>query len=323
MSNSDKKYKDKNWHKAKAANQGSGDGIEGDAQFKKMSERFWSFAGGAGFAGGEKTLADVLADFWNARLYLAVGALLGGGLAFGFVQMAVPHTRAYMIVAPAEVMQATDVSGGTSDLPVLSMLAQRMGGGISSFGFVRFEHIYSGATVAQKLLEDKTIRAGLAQDRAFTFFADRGDMNAPRLAEYLTRKVRLEPVKSSSLRRLSYWHPDAGFARYFIARVHSITDDLIRSAVVKDATSRAEYLQTAIFEARNPEHRRSLTALLMEQERLLMLASTPQPYAASVVEPPASFYKAEWPDAKLIFPAFMLVGALFGFVIYGLRRVSK
>ncbi len=321
-----KQTKKQAWHKWGAANQSADEaGGAEDAHFKKLSQRFWSFAQGAGFAGGEKTLADVLSDLWQARIYLALGALLAGVIALGFIGLAVPHTRATMIVAPADVMQAPDVSNavGGSDAPMIQLLAQRIGGSMQSPGFVRFEHVYNGASVAGILLQDERVRQGLAQDRAFVFSAKNRGMDAARLADYIDRKVRLEPVKASSLRRMSYWHPDAAFARYFLARLHATADDLIRQAVVKDVGARTAYLQQAILEARNPEHRRSLTALLMEQERLLMLASTPQPYAASVVEPPAAFYKAEWPDAKLIFPIFMLVGAFLGFVMYGLRRVPK
>ena len=322
------KYKNQKWHRVKEANEGRGEALEGDMHFKNLSKRFWSFAQGSSFAGGEKTLADVLHDFWQARLYISAASLLAGALALGFIFISVPHTRAYMMIGAADMMQAPDVSaaignGDAGDAPVLRVLAQRLGGGGESPAFVRFEHIYHGVSVAQALLKDDVIRKGLAQDRAFIFSSGIESMTPERLAAYIDRHVRLSPVKSSALRRLSYFHPDPAFARYFLTQLHRAADDVIRAAVQKDAAARTAYLEKAIVTARNPDHRRSLTVLLMEQERLLMLASTPQPYAASVVEPPAAFYKAEWPDAKLILPLFMCVGALFGFLIYGLRCVSR
>ena len=99
-----------------------------------------------------------------------------------------------------------------------------------------------------------------------------------------------------------------------------MTDRLIRDSVQAAATERAAYLDAKIQEARHPEHRKTLTELLLEQERLLMLASIDQPYAASVIEPASKHYKPQWPDAFMLFAAFGLIGGFIGFIAFGLRR---
>jgi hypothetical protein len=235
--------------------------------------------------------------------------------------MAMPAYRAQMIVAPANTMSGSAVSGLSGDDYFLGLryMAQR-GGFNGDADFLRFENMARGATVAAKLLQDEKIRRGLELDIAFGFLRA-GEIGTPeRLAEYIEKRVRMEPVGASSLRRMVYLHPSPEFGVYFLHQLHRTTDEIIRGSVRADAGARVEYLQKAITETGNPEHRRALTGLLMEQERLRMLASIDQPYAAAIIEPPASSSRPWWPDALMIVPALMFGGALLGLVLHGLLR---
>ena len=83
----------KNWHTNKAANEGDA----GDNHFRQLSERFWSFARSTGFAGGEKTLIDVMQDIWKARTSIAIGAAIGLGRSNAYLDhrcSANPYTNA-------------------------------------------------------------------------------------------------------------------------------------------------------------------------------------------------------------------------------------
>ena len=269
----------------------------------------------------EPRLGDLLTDIWRAKFWTVAGAALGILAAFFFIQMSVPHYKAAILLAPAAPMTGAETSSmlANDDLFALRFLMQRLGPGQGS-DFQRFENIYAGPSVAEILLSDEKIMRGLRADHAFVFSEAEQEWSAEKLSEYLKERTKLEPVGTSNARRMVYYHPDGAFAKYMLTAIHHIADGLIRRDIRADSRARVEYLRSAIAETSNPEHRRTLTTLLMEQERLLMLVSIDQPYAASVVEPAAIGVKADWPDKMLVYLAFTLVFSFMGFVIYGVRR---
>jgi LPS O-antigen subunit length determinant protein (WzzB/FepE family) len=267
----------------------------------------------------EKTLADIAADLWQAKAFISLGVFAGILAAAVFIFTAVPHYRAQIIVSPASPMNGADVSAllADEDMVAIRSLVQRVGVA-NSADFTRFENTYSGPSVAALMLKDTRIPEGVAADRNFSFSQNPETDSAEKLAAYIDKRVKLEPVGATALRRLVYMHPDRAFATYFLHRLHRTTDELIRQKLRQEAEQRIRHLQQAITETVNPEHRRNLTSLLMEQERLRMLVSIETPYAASVVEPAAAEIKAGWPATSLVFPAFMLAGAVVGFALAGL-----
>tara|TARA_B100000780_G_scaffold268202_1_gene225936 strand:- start:732 stop:1634 length:903 start_codon:yes stop_codon:yes gene_type:complete len=274
-----------------------------------------------GLASHEPKLGDLALDIWRAKIWIiaaALGALLA---AFVFVQICVPHYKGTILLSPAAPMTGAETSSmlANDDLFALRFLMQRLGPGQGS-DFQRFENIYAGPSVAEILLSDENILQGLSRDRSFIFSSPETRWSAEKLSAYLNKRLRLEPVGTSNARRLVYYHPDGAFAKYMLSAIHHIADGLIRRDIREDSRARVDYLRGAIAQTNNPEHRRTLTTLLMEQERLLMLVSIDQPYAASVIEPAAIGVEPEWPNAPLIYSAAALVFAFFGFLAYGVWR---
>jgi len=269
----------------------------------------------------EPRLGDLLTDVWRAKFWIVAGAALGLLAASLFILVSVPHYKAAVLLAPAAPMTGAETSSmlANDDLFALRFLMQRLGPGQGS-DFQRFENIYAGPSVAEILLSDEKIMRGLRADHAFVFAEPEQQWSAEKLSEYLKKRTKMEPVGTSNARRMVYYHPDGAFAKYMITAIHHIADGLIRRDIRADSRARVEYLRSAIAETSNPEHRRTLTTLLMEQERLLMLVSIDQPYAASVVEPAALGVKADWPDKVLVYLAFALVFAFLGFIINGVSR---
>ena len=105
-----------------------------------------------------------------------------------------------------------------------------------------------------------------------------------------------------------------------IGRIHRVSDEIIRRRILYEVNGRVAYLNTALSATVNPDHRRNLTSLLIEQERLKMLVSLDQPYAATIVERPFVSSKPRWPDPYIIYAVFLFVGLLLGFIVYGLRH---
>lgn len=268
----------------------------------------------------EKTLFDVVYDAWQAKFYLLFFGLIFAGMAFAFITMANRFYRAEMIIAPAnhmgQGMQGASLIGEGS-------IRIRHEDLQSTAAFVRFESIYNGVSVASILVKDKEILAALAFDRAFEFSKAKTGWRAETFSEYLKKRVKLEPISGTSLRKLIYLHPDRKFAAYMIGRVHSITDEIIRARISLETNERIRYLNNQMVATNNPDHRRSLVGLLMEQERLRMMVSLDQPYAANVIEPQSVSSRPRWPDPYVIYPAFIFAGLFLGFLIFGFVRHGR
>ncbi len=266
---------------------------------------------------------DLLADIWADRKIILMASLAGLLIALSFIALARPQYEGQMLLVPANPMNGAETSSMLADENVYALryLAQRLGSSAVS-DFERFKSTFAGPSVAKKLLNDKAILKGLAVDRAFVFSAPLDQPSPEMLSRYLQKRVKLEPISGSQVSALSYFHENPAFARYMIAAIHAAADHLIRDSVRQDSTARIEYLQKAIFETNNPEHRRALTTLLLEQERLKMLASIEQPYAAAIIEPAATSDKPAWPDFYMVIGGLMMTGAFAGYLVHALRRPS-
>ena len=265
----------------------------------------------------EETLSDFFREIWAARVFVSFGLFCGALIALGFMALAVPHQGAKMVLAPASPMNMA------AALPAGEKRAVAATNITNDMSFTRFEASYKGSAVAGLLLRDPEITAGLAQDKAFQFSKTEESWNPEKLASYIARRVQIDPVGETSLRTFTYLHPDTTFGVMFLQRLHNITDGLIRHGLRKDVNERIAYLNDALSETMNPDHRRAMTDLLMEQERLKMLVSIDQPYAASVVVPAAPAVKALWPDPMLVYSAFIVVGGFLGFVVFSIRNFKQ
>lgn len=263
----------------------------------------------------EATLGDVLREAWRAKFFIIAFSLSGFCAAAFWTAVATPYYKAQMIVSPASPMNGAEVSSlmANDNLFALRFLMQRVGTSNSS-DFLRFENIYDGPRVAALLLDDPKIIEGLRRDERFK------GATAELFSEYLQKRVDLEPVGGSPLRKLVYWHPDRNFSAYLLKQLHAASDALIRRTIREETEGRIAHLQKAVAETQNPEHRRVLTTLLLEQERLRMLVSIEQSYAAAVIEPASASARPLWPDAKLLLTLFSLAGAILGFAAHSLRR---
>ena len=263
----------------------------------------------------EKTLYDVLGEAWRAKFVMISFALVAALLAFLFVGVSTRYTLAQMIIAPANPIGMVGVNG-----PAGQGMEGTINSGVQTGeqidAFSVFGAIYNGTTVASFLAQDKDFLEPLRDDRRFVFSDARLIWDAPSLSEYLDKRVHLESLSgSSSLRVLSYMHPDKKFAAELLTRIHRITDEMIRARILVETNQRIDYLNNALAGTNNPDHKRSLTALLMEQERQKMMVSLDQPYSASIVEPAFVSSRTYWPDPYLIYPVFVFIGLLMGYFV--------
>ncbi|HRQ61432.1 MAG TPA: hypothetical protein PLO23_07980, partial [Alphaproteobacteria bacterium] len=250
------------------------------------------------------------------------GALAGLAGAALLWAVAVPHYRASAVIAPANPMNGAHMASAMEHdqrFAPLNFLLQRVGGA-NAPDFVRFEAMARGPGMAEALLANKTVLQGLARDKAYFWSQPPQSWNAAQFAEYLERRVEITPMPGSALRVMKYAHPDARFAAFLLSEIHRQTDAAIRRKTRGETLGRIAYLQAELGKAMNPEHRRALTDLLLEQERLNMLVSIDQPYAADLIESPSPSSRPRWPDIPMAACLMVLAGMLAGFAVFGLRR---
>lgn len=268
----------------------------------------------------EPTLADLLRDFWRARIYLVIGAAAGVACAAAFLALAVPQYRAAMLVAPTTRSGTPDISALFPDNASFAMeyVLQSFGPGDSS-DFMRFETILREPSVAARLLADPDIKAGI--NRARRYRPDNPAIDTPaKMAVWLQKNVSVEPVGQTRLKRIAAMHPDAAFAVYLLQRLYGVTDGLIRAELEDKTQRRIEYLEHEIDAASHPDHRRVLTKLLMDQEQIKMIMAVGEPFAAQMAEPPAAGAKPAWPRKSLILPAFAFAGMFAAYFLALARR---
>jgi uncharacterized protein involved in exopolysaccharide biosynthesis len=272
----------------------------------------------------EPTLADVLHDFWQARAMVVLGALAGLFAGFVFLQAAVPQYKAEMLIAPAG-------HAGTAELPALlsentgaamQLMLQSFNTGDSS-DFMRFEAILREPTIAARLLHAPAVRDGLAKAKRWRFLPAPPLDTASRLSAWLQENLEVEPVGSTHLRRIVFRHPDPGFSVALLRLVYDTADGLMQAEMEEKTRQRIAYLEKAAANAVNPDHKRTLTRLLMDQEQIAVILAVHEPFAATLAEPPAASAKPDWPRRPLVICAFVLAGAFIGYSLYGLRRAAR
>lgn len=253
----------------------------------------------------DATLADFIRDLWMGRVWIAAGAALGLGAALLFLMLAVPHYRAEIIVAPVAQHEGDKAADMAAAAPV---------------DFARFESILRAPTVARAVMADPAIVEGIAADRRWQ--AGRGPHtdSAERVADYLRRRVAVEPVAGTGLRRIVYTHPDPAFAAALPEALMRAADGMIRADALRAAGETAGRLDETLAQTRNAEHRRTLTDMLMNEERARMVLAIDRPFAARVAEPAAAGPKPYWPRKAVVVPVMVVVGAFLGFALFCLRR---
>ncbi len=271
----------------------------------------------------EPTLKDLIWDIKNSWPYVIGGMASGLLIVLAFFQVAVPHYRAQMLIGPTSETATADITAllGQFDLPNLEYIVRRPGPSESA-DFVRFENTLTGPSVAGKLLDHKSLMSKIKEDKNFIFSSPPEAANAVQLSEYLSRKIKILPVGATYLRRVQYSHPDPEFASSLLSALRNAADDMIRSEVKNQTEQRIAYVSGQLDEVTHPQHRQALVSILMEQEQIMMMVNMDEPFAASIAEPPASTSMPYWPKRTLFYPALAMIGALFGYFVYALKRTA-
>jgi hypothetical protein len=273
----------------------------------------------ANIQNNDLNLGVLLREVWAARFFCFVGLSIGLLIAFVFVSIAEPRVEAQMIVSPADPLEINMQSRYQDGSNSYSLNASdtRSNNELVSH-FVRFQALMRGSTVARVLLRDERIVKGLQNDRSFVFEGKKDILTPEDLASYIIKRVEVDPFGETSLKTLRYRHHDAAFAAYFLQQVHRVADQLIRADLRGQVDQRIAYLERVVAKTANPEQRRVMTNLMLEQERLRMLLSMDTPVAAAAVEPASARSHIVWPDPYLFYGGLGFIGLLLGYFLFGL-----
>jgi hypothetical protein len=184
----------------------------------------------------------------------------------------------------------------------------------ASTDFYRFIHTLRGPAAAKILMQDKKVVEDInktLQNKIDT---------SEELSVYLERHVKIDPLGATPLRRIKYYHPNSEFASALLRKLHLVADQMIRRDRRWQSQSRIDYLQNSLRKTSNPDHRKGITNLLMQQEHIQMLANLDEAYAAIVVEPASTLPRPAWPNKPLTYAAGLFLGMLLGFMVWSIRR---
>lgn len=264
------------------------------------------------------TLKDLLKSFWQAKVAMFFGLIVAFIVAFVFLQLATPKYKAEMIVVPADGYALGDYASAVEHDRIAAMPFWRPKDSEgASTDFYRFTYTLRGPAAAKILMNDE---GAIQKIRSETG----EDIKGPsELSNYFHRHVKIDPLGATPLRRISYFHSDQEFAATMLRKLHLVADQMIRRDRRRQSQSRIDYLQNALRKTNNPDHRKGITNLLMQQEHIQMLANLDEPYAAIIVEPASSSAEPKWPNEPLVWFVAAFLGLMMGYTGWSLFRPDK
>ena len=254
------------------------------------------------------SITYLLGQIWSGRWLALAGFLIGLGYGSYTVWVNPAQYVATMRVSPAE----SDIGGATAGGGGAGLLADLTGsmGTMKVPKFTQFTLSLSSTGVADLLIKrhDMLCRVYKGECDAAThtwrartgwresissFLAWLGhlpDPNAGRtdidLANYIRDSVRLDQPKQSAIATLTFVNRDPKFAADFISKVTQATDDYIKQQSREIQRRYVDYLTASAARTLNVEQRTAIDALLLQNERQLMLTEVNVPYAAQIMDGP-------------------------------------
>ena len=257
------------------------------------------------------TLKYLLKLIWRAKYFIVIFTVIAALLGYAFIINATPKYRATMIVAPADGYALGDYASSVQydRIAALPFWRPKDQEGAST-DFYRFTHTLRGPSVAKILMLDKNVLSKINETLKEPIKSEQA------FALYLNKTLRIDPLGASPLRKITYHHADADFSAAMLRKLHLVADQMIRRDRRKQSQSRIDYLNEALAKNSNPDHRRGITNLLMQQEHVKMLANLDEAYSAIIVEPASHSPKPVWPNKPLVYFMAVLLGGFMGFMFW-------
>lgn len=256
-------------------------------------------------------------------------------LAVAYLHLAQRQYAVSATLAPsdAELNMLTGVSGVT-ELGSLSLGRIGLGLGSTDPKFsALLQQLTSGAT-AQELLADDRVKAAVYDTiwdpKSHRFHPPTGlvygfvqivksalglnPWHAPTAADmqrYLSHNVVPKEIGITGLYSVSYANKDPEFARYFLSRVLTISDDYLRERKLARAKAYVSYLDRKLKGVSDVDQRQAILKLRLQQENFLMAASVSLPFSADIDDPPITPSRPSWPNPLIVGVIVLVFGGGF------------
>ncbi len=259
----------------------------------------------------EINLLELCGCFWRAKFYILIACILSVLACAFLIHISVPKYKGTMIVAPAEGYALGDYASKIQYDRVASLPFWRPTDPEgASTDFYRFIYTLRGPSVSEILVKDESVLTQINKSLPEKIKTPEA------LAAYLNKNLQVDPMGATPLRKMTYQHPDPQFAAAMLRKIHLVADQMIRRDRRRQSQSRIDYLNNSLGQTVNPEHRKIITNLLMQQEHVQMLANLNEAYAAIVVEPASHSPKAVWPNKTLFYFVAVSLGFVLGFLMW-------
>jgi hypothetical protein len=286
----------------------------------------------------ELRLADFLAFAWKGRWVILLGALLGISSGVLFLSTTTYRYSATLIVTPvkSEMMR---LPGSVSSLAAVAGINLPGGGDTNDFNLYILG--LKSRQVAAELGKDEEIMHTLFASHyntasgkwrrpsgLFVALSSAGKSalgvpgaewrppDAADLQKFIETNVRITTDRKSNITNISLDYKDPQFAVNLITELHEKTDAFLRRQALTRADQSIGYLAKQLSRVQLAEHREELAAILGEQEKARMLASSAAPFSA---QPFGSAVASSRPTSPR--PFIVLIVGLVGGAILGLGAI--
>ncbi len=279
---------------------------------------------------GLSAILLVLRRHWQ---FPTVGVVLGLATALVILHAVRPRFDAYLQIVPVERSGET-VSRNLAGLASLAGINIR-NEPISQFHLTL--EILAGRDVAAEIAANKALMRRMFADE----WDDRAQVWRPRpdafrslkkaakallaipvrewsppddadVQDYLDRRLTLEENKQRGVATIILRDPDPDLARDLLVATYAAADRHLRQRADARAEAYIGYLAKKLSEVTLAEHRAALAEALAEQERLLMMARSGQPFAAEPLGAVTVTDRPTWPPVLLVLAAGLVAGGLAG-----------
>lgn len=147
--------------------------------------------------------------------------------------------------------------------------------------------------------------------------------NGRRLQDYIKANVTYDEKPKKATVTISYDDNDPAFAVRFLNALHKAADDRLRQRALERSTKFINYLNGKLQSTTVTEYKSALVAILSDQEKLNMIASSDVPYAAESIGGATASLKPTKPNPRIVLIAGVFAGLLIGLLIILVRYYVK
>jgi len=280
---------------------------------------------------------------------LAVFALSALALALGALWVVPPEHTAVMIVGPTARVGSAAMG---ARIPVMTGRESALGAAEPGAGdealsdYARYLELFGTGPVAERLAGDPIFLRGLFPDRwdvaegqwrappgllpaakrlllALVGRRDWVEPDTERVARTLRDRLVIDMVRSGPMRRIALRHRDRAAGLEMLSRIAAATDAHLRAESARRSAAQIAHVKARLAGVTVTEHRRALSDLLSDQERVAMMIEVDLPFAADPIQPPTASAVPDWPNPAVVLPLSGLVGLLAGAFTLSVRAAWR